>query len=181
MPEGNIVRTDGERIYLRRLEPADVSDAYLRWMNDPEITRFLESRFTSYSHRDLTGYVLAMQQSDANLLCGIFLQDGDRHVGNIKLGNIHPVHRYADVGLIIGEKREWGKGYGTEALVLATRYAFDVIGLNSLYAGINIENVSSERAFLKAGFRRAGILAEHRYFEGRFVDEIIVERCRQSP
>ena len=35
----------GRRLYLREVRPEDANDNYYRWMSDPEVTRFLESRF----------------------------------------------------------------------------------------------------------------------------------------
>ncbi len=55
---------------------------------------------------------------------GIFVIETREHIGNIKIGNIDQIHRFADVGLLIGEASARGKGYGTEAILLACRYAF---------------------------------------------------------
>jgi ribosomal-protein-alanine N-acetyltransferase len=82
--------------------------------------------------------------------------------------------------LIVGAKTAWGMGYGTEALRLVTRYAFDDLGLNKLYAGMYAENVGSVRAFLKAGYREIGILKKHVFYDGHFVDSVMVERCRDN-
>ena len=47
-------------------------------------------------------------------------RDG-RHIGNIKIGPVHSYHRRARIGLLIGEKEFWNRGYATEAIKLAAR------------------------------------------------------------
>jgi RimJ/RimL family protein N-acetyltransferase len=167
----------GERIFLRPLTMDDVTEDYVAWLNDPEISRYLESRWAEHSLQSTRSFVQDMAESKENHLFGIFLPaEGQAlHIGNIKIGNVNPYHRYAEVGLIIGNKTAWGKGYGTEAIRLATRHAFETLGLNKLTAGMYAPNLGSYKAFLKAGWRQVGSYASHRYCDGAYVDEFIVE------
>lgn len=167
----------GDRIYLKQLLPEDVSNKYIEWMNNEEIIQFLESRWKSYSLEDLKEYVRIMNKKNDNCIFGIFLKNNNEHIGNIKIGNINQIHRHAEIGLIIGDKNIWGKGYGTESINLATKYAFEEINLNKLFAGIYSNNIASYKAFLKAGYREVGILKKHRFYKGNFIDEILVEKC----
>ena len=66
-----------------------------------------------------------MNNSPVDAMFGIFLNDSHQHIGNIKSGNIDPFHRRAEVGLVIGDRAVWGKGYAAEAISLATRYGFE--------------------------------------------------------
>ena len=169
-----------KRIVIRQLLPGDVSDNYLAWMNDPEVTQFLESRWKPYQREDLESFIASMRASADDFLFGIFLQDTGEHIGNIKIGNINRIHRYADLGLVIGAKKFWGQGYATEAIRLATEYAFRELDLNKLIAQIYAPNAGSRKAFEKAGYRVVGQYAKHRFYQGRFVDAVLVERCRDD-
>jgi len=171
---------EGERIFLRILSSDDVSDAYLAWMHDPEVTQYLECRWRSFSKEDLRSYVSNINEDKHNIFFGIFEKTSNLHVGNIKIGNIDMNHRFADIGLLIGERTCWGKGYGSEAISLATRYSFEELNLNKVTAGIYAANVASLKAFLKAGFKEVGLLRQHRFCKGVYMDEIIVEKCRCS-
>jgi RimJ/RimL family protein N-acetyltransferase len=108
----------GDRIYLREVRPFDVNDAYYRWMNDPEVTRFLESRMFPNPIETLRDYVAAKLGDRNNVFLAIVTKEGGRHIGNIKLGPVDWVHRLGDIGLMIGEREYWGKGYATEAIRL---------------------------------------------------------------
>lgn len=168
----------GNNIFLRILSPEDVDERYLRWMRDDTVVQYLESRWRSYSQEELKEYVRASNISERDALLGIFLMETKEHIGNIKIGSINQIHRFADVGLLIGEKSARGKGYGTEAIVLACRYAFDELNLNKIVAGIYAVAEGSYRAFKKAGFSDVGIFRRHRFFQGAYVDMWIMEKLR---
>lgn len=174
------MRINGKRIYLKLLSPDDVGENYCRWMNDKEVTQYLESRWRSYSLEDLKVYVKNLDQGRTNFMFGIFLNQTREHIGNIKIGNIDQRHKFGDIGLVIGIKKEWGKGYATESIGMATDYAFNKIGLNKLIAGIYENNLGSYYAFLKCGYREVGRLKKHRFFKNNFIDEILVEKCREG-
>lgn len=171
-------KVNGKRIYLKLLKPSDVTESYVAWMNDPQVTMFLESRWNRYHIKSIKKYVKDVNSDRSSLLFGVFLKKTGMHIGNIKIGNIDTIHRFADVGLIIGEKSMWGNGYGTEAIALVTNHAFKKLKLNKLIAGIYANNHGSFKAFIKAGYQKAGILKKHRISEGGYVDEVLVEKGR---
>lgn len=175
------MRIDGQNIFLRRLEETDVSDDYLEWMRDPQVTQYLESRDQTHTLDSLGAFVRAMNASPRDHMFGIFLKANGEHIGNIKIGSIREPHRSADLGLIIGRRSAWGKGYGTEAIVLATRYALEQLRLNKLWAGMYAENLGAYHAFMKAGYCEVGRFRRHVLFNGRFIDSILVEKCRDEP
>jgi len=170
----------GELIYLREVRPSDVNEAYYSWMNDPEITRYLESRFFPNDMESLEDYVSKRQKDPNDIFLAIVLKDTDRHVGNIKLGPINWIHRLADVGVLIGDKDSWGKGYATEAIGLVARMAFHNLNLHKLTAGYYADNKGSERAFLKNGFLIEGKRRAHRFSNGVYVDTVILGLLRED-
>ena len=170
----------GENVFLRHLEERDVGETYLAWMCDRETMQYLESRDQTHTLDTLRAFVRAMNESPRDCLLGIFEVRSGEHVGNIKIGSIRMPHRSADLGLIVGNRNSWGKGYGTEAIALATRHAFEELDLNKLWAGMYAENLGSYRAFIKAGYREVGRFQRHILFNGRYIDSILVEKCREE-
>ncbi|MDC4205802.1 MAG: hypothetical protein MPW17_05915 [Candidatus Manganitrophus sp.] len=65
---------EGKRIYLREVRPSDVNERYYRWMNDPEITRFLESRFAPNAIENLRDYVAGKLGDRDNIFLAIVLK-----------------------------------------------------------------------------------------------------------
>jgi RimJ/RimL family protein N-acetyltransferase len=170
----------GERILLRKVSPDDVNGAYYRWMNDPTINRFLESRFFPHSLESLREYVVNKQGDNLNAFFAILLKDGNRHIGNIKLGPIDSNHRLADIGILIGEKDCWGKEYAAEAISLVVNYAFDKLNLHKVTAGCYAPNKGSIRAFEKAGFIQEGLRKAQCFCEGEYVDVVLLGRVRPT-
>lgn len=164
----------GEQIYLRILEEFDVNDHYVKWLNDYEVTKFTESRFKPHTIESLKSEIGSMINNN-NITFAIVEKEKNKHIGNIKLGNINWIHRYAEIGLIIGEKDYWGKGIAREAIGLVVDYAFKGINLRKLNAGIYINNVGSIKAFQKCGFKQAFIEKEKYFFEGKYIDSITLE------
>lgn len=161
-------------MYLRDVRVDDVNATYRRWMNSPDIVQFLESRFHQHSIESLREYVSARIMDRDNVFLAIVLKDGDRHIGNIKLGPINWIHRFADIGILIGEKDCWGKGYAAEAIKLLSGYAFDVLNLHKLTAGCYDLNQGSLKAFQKVGFEIEGVRRQQFYSGDRYVDHILL-------
>lgn len=147
----------GRDIYLRSLLQGDATKTYLDWLSDPEINRYLEVRFMpAQTLPQLREFIEKTGNSGDSLLLGIFLIADNRHIGNIKLGPIDWNHHTSDIGLIIGDRDQWGKGFATAAIQLVSDYAFRELKLAKLTAGCYAENRGSMNAFLKAGFKHEG-------------------------
>ncbi len=161
---------DGERIYLREVREEDVDEKYYTWMNDKTINQYMETRYFPQGMEKLREYVRAHGQKTDEPWFAICLQVDDRHIGNIKLGPINYFHRTADVSYFIGEKDCWGKGFATEAIGLVIQFAFAVLGLYKLNAGIYAGNVGSQKALEKNGFVQEGVFKKQVFLEGQRED-----------
>ena len=152
-----------ERLLFRQLTEQDVSVRYVDWLNDPEINRFLETRFIEQTLESCRDFVSKIENDPFSHLFGIFDKQKNEHIGNIKLGFINEHHKSGQLGLFIGEKSYWGKGYATEAIKIITDWGFDLLELERIAAGCYDNNVGSLRAFLKVGYSVEG------YFRSSFV------------
>jgi RimJ/RimL family protein N-acetyltransferase len=173
-------RLETENLVLRPLHVDDVSEAYVGWLNDPEINRFLESRFVLHSLASVQSFVQAMSKDRKNILFGIFEKASKRHVGNIKVGPIDLHHETAVVGLMIGERACWGRGYATEAISEVSRYGFMQLGLKKLVAGVYENNIGSLRAFQKAGYDIEGRQRNQFKYQGERVDGVLMGRTANA-
>jgi [ribosomal protein S5]-alanine N-acetyltransferase len=151
-----------ERLMLRTLTKSDVTEQYLHWLLDTEITRYLEVRFSpEQTLETLEQFVISANDSSDTLLLGIFTRDESRHIGNVKIGPVCGNHNRADVGFLIGERDAWGKGFASEAIVAASQYAISRLRVAKLTAGCYASNRGSARALEKAGFTQEAHLPEH--------------------
>ena len=158
------------RLLLRALQPSDLNATYLSWLNDPEVNRFLETRFLPQTLEALQAYWQTHRDDPNNPWFAICLRSEERHIGNIKLGPIQWLHRRADLSLFIGDHSCWGKGYGSEAIALVRDWTFRELDLQKLNAGIYAGNIGSRRAFEKCGFELEGTLREEVVSSSQRVD-----------
>lgn len=163
---------------LRPLTQEDVGEHYLRWLNDPRVNRYLESRFATHTLESIADFVRGHGPGSGNHLFAIVAQPEGRHIGNIKLGPVSSQHRHGDIGILVGEPEYWGQGHASVAIDLLTRFAFEVLGLHKVTAGCYGPNVGSRRAFERAGFVVEGIRPSHYLCDGEFVDGILMARVR---
>ena len=173
-PGAPAIRLEGPLVYLRPVAPADVRGGYGRWMNDPRINQFLESRFQKYTEADLEAYVARFQGDPDHVFLAVVARDTDLHIGNVKLGPIDWNHRVTDMGLLIGEQAYWGQGIATEVIQLVTRYAFDELHLRKVTAGCYSTNRGAIRAFEKAGFAHEGRRTKQYQLDGEYVDGVLL-------
>ena len=162
----------GERIYLRRLTEEDASEDYVRWMNDPDINQYLESRFYTHTIESTKAFIRSVT-NDNNYQFGIFVKETGQHIGNIKIGSINHYHRTADIGFLIGEKIFWGKGIATEAIGLAIDFAFITLKLHKLWGGLYSPNMGSLGAFKKNGYEQEGVKKSQCQLNGVYYDVLL--------
>jgi RimJ/RimL family protein N-acetyltransferase len=170
-----------ERVRLRAAERADV-EKFCVWINDPEVTRYLalylpmsradeDNWFESMTRRDQREKTLVIEVRDGN---------GWKMIGNCGVFDIDPVNSLAEIGIMLGEKDEWNKGYGTETMVLLLRHCFDTLNLNRVYLRVYAENLRAKRSYDKAGFVEEGRQREAVYKYGKYDDVIMMSVLRSE-
>ncbi len=170
----------GEKLFLRALEKSDINDNYLMWINDPEVTKYMVTGSFPSNMEMLEEYYINMTKSTNHVILAIVDIETVKHVGNITLNNINWITRKAILGLMIGEKQFWGKGYGSEATNLVVRYAFDQLNLRRLWLGCYANHKSAIRVYEKAGFIIEGELKDEYYSDGKFHNMLIMGITRES-
>lgn len=163
------------RLTLKALDPVQLGQAYVDWLADSRVNQYLETRHSEHSLASVRAFVEEINASDHSVLFGVFPRATGAHIGNIKLGPIDRRNNRADIGLLIGDPAEWGKGYAAEMIGAVTRYGLEDLGLNKLTAGCYAANEGSRRAFLSNGWREVGRSRDHwRVGEG-WMDNVILE------
>lgn len=158
------------RVYLRPLVDEDVTEAYLAWFRDSEVTRFLDSR--NITREEAIRNIHRGRESGAWFMHAVVLKAGDLHIGNVKVGPIQEPHKLSDLVTVIGDRRQWGKGYATEAVRLGIRIAFERYGLRKLSVGVVDGNEGSIKCYMAAGFVEEGRLKDQYLIDGEPRDRI---------
>ncbi len=124
---------------------------------DPKVMELLDSRghLTDGQVRRKLGLELESQARFGVQYWPFFLLATGEHVGCCGLRNHDASKGIYELGFHL-LPAHWGKGYATEASRAVTRYAFDELGVQALYAGHHPKNVASRRVLLRLGFRYIG-------------------------
>lgn len=159
-------------VILKPLKVQDVSDEYLNWLNSPEISFGLSRR--NYTMKELIDYVKEKTKDPHCVFFAILDKKTNQHIGNIKLDNFDKETNLMDLGILIGNKNFWGKGYGKSACILMIDYGFNVMNLRKIWLAVYENNPAARILYEKLGFVTEGILRKHVYFNGSFYDKYIM-------
>ena len=162
----------GEKLYLRPLDESDIGEEYLSWLNDPDVTRYLETGKSPVSLSDLQKYLERFQNSTTDFIFAIVDKTSGKHIGNVTLNHVNRTHQTTDTGLMIGRKEFWGKGYAFEAWSLTLGYAFERLGLRKIIAGAVAGNLPSIHVLKKLGFKIEGTLRQEFLVDGEYRDAV---------
>jgi RimJ/RimL family protein N-acetyltransferase len=168
----------GRKVYLRPLERDD-APTLVPWINDPEVTHTLVMHRPINLMAELT-FLDRMHQSEHDIVLGIALVADDRLIGVTGLHLIDSKNRHTMLGIMLGAKEEWGKGYGTEAARLAVGYAFETLNLNRVWLHVYEYNLRGLRSYERVGFRREGLLRQETFRAGRYWDTIVMGLLREE-
>lgn len=158
----------GQRLYLRPLESEDL-EACRRWLNDPSLLQFL-ARFRPLGEAEEREWFEGLHKREDDTVLGIALREGDRLIGSCGLHRAALPHRNAELGIVIGESKHHGQGYGREAIGLLLAYGFDTLGLHRVSLGVYPHNTRAIRCYENSGFLQEGARREARWAEGRWWD-----------
>ena len=170
----------GSQVYLRPLERSDLNDRYLGWLNDPEVTHFMESGTFPATMQDLENFYQQVTGSRDQVIFAIADLKSDQHIGNVKLGPIHWVHRSATFGILIGDSKFWGKGIGVEATRLAVEYAFRRLDLRRIDLGVFANHEAAVHCYERVGFKVEGRMRQALFQAGEYRDRLCMGLLRSE-
>jgi ribosomal-protein-alanine N-acetyltransferase len=162
----------GSRVCLRPLAREDLNTRYLAWLNDPEVTRYMETGTFPTTARDLEKFYDEVTGTRDQVILAVADKKSGQHIGNVKLGPIHWVHRCATFGIMIGDKKFWGRGAGFDATRLMVEYGFERLNLRRIELGVFAEHDAAVRCYEKVGFKVEGRMRESLFQDGKYVDRL---------
>ena len=177
----------GKRVRLRPVERADLP-RYVRWFADPEVrdglAMFLpigqaqeERWFEDTLARPPAeqGWAIDAQTSAAGAgLLPSAAEPGWVHIGSCGFHKIEWRNRWAECGIVIGDKAQWNKGYGTDAMLTLLGLGFGQLNLHRVMLQVYDDNARAIRSYEKAGFKVEGRLRDSNFHNGRYRDTLLM-------
>lgn len=173
----------GELVRLGAMNTEEIGKAFARWSRDSEFRRLLDSGVLPLpSAKNAQTWLEKELEEESNNQYWFSIRklDDDKLLGDVDLYVHNWQSRDAFVGLGIGEREFWGKGYGTDAMKVILRYAFTEINLKRVSLTVFEYNPRAIRSYEKAGFRHEGRLRGALNKEGRRWDILCMGILRED-
>lgn len=165
-PDATICTLDAARVRLRPLVAADVDAQYLGWLHDPVVIAHIDARYFPQSLETITAFVAGFDQQNA-LVWRVDNKENGAAVGNVQC-RINPLHKTADIGIMLGNRAYWGKGIGSEVLRCVIHHLLGERKVEKITMATRSSNDRMLKTIRKLGFCEEGILRNHvRHGEGR--------------
>lgn len=159
-----------KRLILKPLSLVHGTQNYVDWLNDEDVYRYLEGN-GNYTLEMLQDYLTGVVRNDI-YFWAIHIKDNDVHIGNIKIDPINVRHKYAEYGLMIGDKSEWSKGYAKEATIAIIDYCFNRLKIRKIALGVVADNSPAVKLYENLSFVREGIYKNHGLYKEKYCDVI---------
>jgi len=163
---------NGSKVVVCRKSLSDAPNDYA-WQTDPDLSYLtatlpLTTPFSAY----LMSYIGQLRRQSTKHQFAIKTRSG-RHIGNCACYDINHRKNEAELGIMIGDRHFWGKGYGSAALIYLVDYVFNHLKLRRVHLKTLENNLRAQHCFLNCGFNIYGNVS----IEGQ--NYILMELCRE--
>jgi RimJ/RimL family protein N-acetyltransferase len=178
--EGAVMNKDlftGDLIRLTMEDPQVYAEAFCRWSHDSEYRRLLGSEIAAlWSVKKIKEWIEKefSKEERQSFSFNIHTLQDDKLIGDIGLDIVNWSHGEAFVGIGLGERDYWGKGYGSDAMRVILRYAFTELNLRRVSLDVFEYNPRAIKSYEKVGFVHEGRMREYLNRDGRRWDLIFM-------
>ena len=169
----------GQKTRLRGYRKEDI-DAALAFINDPEVKHYLapgipfpltrqdEEKFFENNSAFNDTYSFAIETLKG------------RYIGGCGINHVDWKNRFCEIGIFIGDKSLWGKGFGTDAFGVLVNFAFAQMNLDKVKLRVYDFNQRGIKSYLKLGFVQEGVMRRELFRDGEYHDIIMMGLLREE-
>jgi RimJ/RimL family protein N-acetyltransferase len=177
----------GHRIRFRAIERGDLP-TFVTWLNDPEVQQGISLHHPFSQAEEENWYEGMIKHPIDEHVMGIEVRETEpeageeqwKLIGNLAFNEIDWRNRAAEFGIMIGDKKYWNRGYGTEAVLLLVNHGFNTLNLNRIFLRVFENNPRAIRAYEKAGFVHEGRLRQAEFRDGKYIDVLMMSRLKDE-
>ena len=160
----------GELVRLTAENPEVMASNFSLWYQDTGWVRFLdtdpsrlfsEKKWKEWLEKDLD------KETPDEVFFAICTLEKDVLIGFIGLFELFKHHGDTLVAIALGERKFWGKGYGTDAMQIMLRYAFNELNLRKAGLIVFEYNTRAIRSYEKVGFINEGCVRKVMQRDGK--------------
>ncbi|HBV86999.1 MAG TPA: GNAT family N-acetyltransferase [Desulfosporosinus sp.] len=169
----------GQKTAIRPVEEDDIDELY-EWYNDPDVNLWSSGAWPLNSLLSKDQIAVKFLDESPDIYRYSILDDNKQLIGTIGFKEVNIPARSAAIYVVIGKKSYWGKGYGTDALIVFARFLFTQWNLHRISLDTWDENTRAIKSYEKVGFKIEGRQREARYVLGNYHDAILMGLLRDE-
>ena len=128
---------------------------WVSWLNDPDVTKYSVQRFKKHTINSQKRF-LSKKIRDKS--CYLFqIKFKNEFIGVIEISSLQTSNSQCEISYMIGEKKMHGRGLGSKAIKDCLKFAKYELNVMTVYAGINLKNIQSEKVLRKNFFNKARV------------------------
>jgi RimJ/RimL family protein N-acetyltransferase len=171
---------EGSLVVLKSTDPERDHIHFQAWEQDSYFMRMLDDAPMALWSKKMTKDWLEKHLDDFFQFTIFPKGEGAAPVGFIGLSGINRVAGDGWVGIGIGDRDNWGKGYGTDAMRVMLRYAFCMLNMHHVSLSVFEYNQRAIRSYEKAGFVREGVEPQYLERDNQRYDVILMGILRSE-
>lgn len=175
----NTTNFTGKLVRLTAFDPEKDAEYLARWNQDSQFQQLSSSGPAKlWSPKEIKEWM--EKHIDEMFSFTIRSLEDDRVIGNVDLSGIDWVAGNSWVGIGIGAREDWGKGYGTDAMNLILQFSFEQLNLKRVSLTVFSYNERAAASYRKVGFREEGRLRQWMQRGGERFDLIFMGVLREE-
>lgn len=150
------MKIKGNKVVLRSKEPDDAKNDY-NWQIDIELSALDAMTPNTMSFREFyREYIDSLKHPHPNRITFAVDTHEGKHIGNCVYYNIDEVNNETEIGIMIGNRDYWSKGYGADIISTLIDYIFRHLKFDRIYLKTLVTNLRAQRCFEKCGLVPCG-------------------------
>lgn len=175
-PGNNIL---GAKTVVRKLQRRDLERS-MTWLKDPSVNKFLSHDFNNLTVEQEEAWYDFLQNSKDDLVFAVLDKNDLKHIGNCALHKIDPMKNTCEIGIVIGEKKYWNRGFGSDAVKSVIRFVFNSLNISRILLNVYSYNKRAIRSYKKCGFVQVKVLEKNHFYDGEHWDTLVMECSRAA-
>ena len=169
----------GKKTTLRVLSKRDLGKSLI-WLKDPSVNMFLSHSFDDYTRDQEIKWFEFIKNSNNDVVFAIEDINTNLYIGNCALHKIDWENETCEMGIVIGEKDYWNKGYGSDAVRSILNFAFFGLNLKNIKLEVYRYNRRAINVYKKSGFKLIKTEKKSHFYNGKYWDTLIMELKRSD-
>ncbi|WP_195428795.1 GNAT family protein [Clostridium sp. D46t1_190503_E9] len=165
----------GKLVRLRAYKEEDIERA-VEFINDEEVKKFLDSNIPFPMTKWQEEEWVRSRKANVDFTYDFAIEDLEtgKYIGGCSINECDVKNRTCVIGIMIGDKEYWSKGYGSDSLKVLTKFIFEEVNMNKIKLKVFSFNTRAIACYKKVGFKEEGILKKEVYRNGKYHDEILM-------